>query len=360
MTPVRSAPELHARAIRLWLVAIAALLAAMVLVGGATRLTESGLSIVEWQPVAGTVPPLSAAGWQAEFEKYQATPQYRHLNRGMHLDDFKTIYWWEWAHRLLGRVIGAAFLLPFLWFLWRGWVAPRLRLRLWTIFGLGALQGAVGWWMVASGLVNRVEVSQYRLATHLVLACLIFVAVVWTAQGLPGRAGVAVPPRLRVSAVGLVALTLAQIYLGALVAGLRAGLVYNTWPLIDGTLVPDAAALFATAPGWLNLFENPLTVQFDHRMAAYALWALAVLHAVDAARSRGGPALTGALALAAAVTVQAGLGVLTLIHAAPLALALAHQAMAIVLLTLTVFHAQRLTPMGAAARLGAPAALPSS
>src|SRR5712691_6139843 len=208
MTSARTTENLHQRAIRLWLLAIAALVFVMVLVGGATRLTESGLSIVEWQPIAGTLPPLSAAEWQAEFEKYQATPQYRHVTRGIGLDDFKTIYWWEWAHRLLGRLIGAAFLLPFVWFLWRGWVAPRLRSRLWTIFALGALQGAVGWWMVASGLVNRVEVSQYRLATHLILACLIFVAIVWTAQDLGGRPGIAVPTRIRLNAVGLAALVL--------------------------------------------------------------------------------------------------------------------------------------------------------
>ena len=168
--------DLHARAIRLWLYAVAALVLAMVLVGGATRLTESGLSITEWKPVMGTLPPLERAQWQAEFEKYQAIPQYRELNRGMSLDAFKTIYWWEWTHRLIGRSIGVVFLLPFLWFLWRGWIGPGLRGRLWVIFGLGALQGAVGWWMVASGLADRVEVSQYRLATHLVLACVIYVA----------------------------------------------------------------------------------------------------------------------------------------------------------------------------------------
>jgi cytochrome c oxidase assembly protein subunit 15 len=338
--PLRSAAFSHARALKLWLVAIAGLLAAMVLVGGATRLTESGLSIVEWQPVAGTLPPLSAAEWQAEFDKYQATPQYRHLNAGMRLDDFKTIYWWEWTHRLLGRVIGAAFLLPFLWFLWRGWVPPRLRPRLWTIFALGALQGAVGWWMVASGLVNRDEVSQYRLATHLILAGAIFAAVVWTLQSFSERPAVAVPARLRASAIALVALVLLQIYLGALVAGLRAGLVYDTWPLIDGAFVPDAASLFAAPGGLRNLFENPLTVQFDHRMAAYALWIFALLHALDAARSR--EALAGALALAAAVTIQASLGVVTLVHAVPLGLALAHQGMALVVLALAVIHAQRL------------------
>jgi heme a synthase len=332
------------RAIRLWLLAIAALVVAMVLVGGATRLTESGLSIVEWQPVTGTLPPLSAAQWQSEFDKYRATPQYRHLNAGMSLDEFKTIYWWEWAHRLLGRVIGAAFLLPFLFFLWRGWVTPGLRTRLWAIFALGALQGAVGWWMVASGLVNRVEVSQYRLATHLVLACAIFAAIVWTLQSLIERPAITISMRLRWGATGLLALVLVQIYLGALTAGLRAGYVYNTWPLIDGTFMPDAGALFASAPAWRNLFENPLTVQFDHRMVAYALLVVAVLHVLDAARSRNGPALTGALAVAVAVTVQAVLGILTLIYVVPLALALAHQALAIFVLTVAVVHAQRFMP----------------
>src|SRR3984957_19684986 len=170
--------EAHARAIRLWLYAVAALVLAMVLVGGATRLTESGLSITEWRPGLGALPPLGEGQWQSEFEKYQAVPQYRALNQGMSLEAFKTIYWWEWAHRLIGRVIGVAFLLPFLWFLWRGWVGPRLRGRLWFIFGLGALQGAVGWWVVASGTADRIEVSQYRLATHLVLACVIYVALI--------------------------------------------------------------------------------------------------------------------------------------------------------------------------------------
>ena len=178
------AADTHARAIRLWLYAVAALVLAMVLVGGATRLTESGLSITEWKPVMGTLPPLSARDWQDAFAKYQSIPQYRAFNAGMSLSEFKTIYWWEWTHRLLGRLIGAAFLLPFVWFLWRGWVAPSLRPRLWFIFGLGALQGAVGWWMVASGLAERTEVSQYRLATHLILACAIYVALIWTARRL--------------------------------------------------------------------------------------------------------------------------------------------------------------------------------
>src|SRR6202167_380380 len=214
--------EQHGRAIRLWLYAVAALVLAMVLVGGATRLTESGLSITEWQPVMGTLPPLGDAQWQTEFEKYQAIPQYRELNRGMSLDAFKTIYWWEWTHRLLARSIGMVFLLPFLWFWWQGRISSGLRNRLWLIFGLGALQGAVGWWMVAAGLADRVEVSQYRLATHLILACVIYVAIVWTARRWDRQPSASLPSRIRFGAVALLVLVLVQIYLGAIVAGLRA------------------------------------------------------------------------------------------------------------------------------------------
>ena len=330
----------HRHAIRLWLYAVAALVLAMVLVGGATRLTESGLSITEWQPVMGVVPPLSEPQWQAEFEKYQAIPQYRELNRDMTLDAFKTIYWWEWTHRLLGRTIGAVFLLPFLWFLWRGWIEPGLRARLWLIFGLGALQGAVGWWMVASGLVHRVEVSQYRLATHLVLACVIYIAILWTAQRLDERPSPPAVGRIRATAIGLLVLVLLQIYLGALVAGLRAGYVYNTWPLIDGAFVPDASRLLFDVPVWRNFFENPLTVQFDHRMLAYVIWSIAILHVVTAIRStKNGSVVTGAVALAMAVTLQAGLGIFALLSVVPIALALLHQAMAMVVLTVATIHA---------------------
>jgi cytochrome c oxidase assembly protein subunit 15 len=335
-----SASDNHQRAIRLWLWAVAALVIALVLVGGATRLTESGLAIVEWRPVTGVMPPLSDAGWQAEFEKYQAIPQYTQRNAGMSLAAFKVIYWWEWTHRLLGRVVGAAFLLPFLFFLWRGWVAPGLRARLWFVFGLGALQGAVGWWMVASGLAERTEVSQYRLATHLLLACLILVALVWTARRLSPRIE-PVPGRIRATAIALVVLTLLQIYLGGIVAGLRAGLIYNTWPLIDGGLVPDASRLWFETPLWRNVFENTLTAQFDHRMVAYVLFGLALWHAIDAAAKRAGA--RSAIVLAAAVSVQAVLGVLTLINQAPLALALLHQAAAIVVLVTATVHAAALT-----------------
>jgi cytochrome c oxidase assembly protein subunit 15 len=338
------------RAVRLWLLAVAALIFATLVVGGATRLTESGLSIVEWKPVTGVVPPLDAAAWRAEFEKYQIIPQFRERNFAMSLDEFKTIYWWEWSHRVLARLVGAAFLLPFLWFLWRGWIEPQLRRRLWTIFGLGAALGAVGWWMVSSGLADRVSVSQYRLAFHLTLACVIFAAILWTEQSLRPAARIAAPGRVRAAATAIVVLTVVQIYLGALVAGLRAGLIYNTWPLIDDSIVPDATRLFFEAPLWRNFFENKLTVQFDHRLAAYALWLIAVLHAVDIARTgRAGAALTNALALASIITLQATLGIVTLLYQAPLALALLHQAMAIAVLTVAVVHAQRLTPMSEAA-----------
>ena len=339
----QQAPQL--RAVRWWLMSVAALIAVMVLVGGATRLTESGLSIVEWKPVTGTLPPLNEAQWTTAFEAYKTIPQYRELNAGMALAEFKTIFWWEWSHRLLGRVIGAVYLLPFLFFLWRGVLGPELKRRLWLIFGLGALQGAVGWWMVASGLSQRVEVSQYRLATHLVLALLIFAAIVWTLRRLTERPQPVVASRLKISAVALLALTFVQLYFGALVAGLRAGRVYNTWPEIDGAFIPSAARLWFEEPWWRNLFDNTLTVQFEHRMTAYALLALALFHAIDAVRSRASAVVTGGAGwLLAALVLQATLGILTLLSQVPIDLALTHQAVAIAVLTLVIFQTERLVP----------------
>jgi cytochrome c oxidase assembly protein subunit 15 len=328
----------------MWLIAVAVLIVVMVLVGGATRLTESGLSIVEWKPVTGALPPLGEAAWMQAFDAYKRIPQYRQMNAGMSLDEFKTIFWWEWSHRLLGRVIGAAYLLPFLWFLWRGVLGPELKRRLWGIFALGALQGAVGWWMVASGLSERVEVSQYRLATHFVLALLIFAGIVWTLRRLGEATPSSAPSRLKISAIVLLVLTFVQLYLGALVAGLRGGKIYNTWPDIDGGFIPSAARLFFDVPWWRNLFENTLTVQFEHRMVAYTLFILAVLHAIDAARSRVDRAvIDGALWLLGIVALQATLGILTLLNQAPMDLSLTHQAVAIIVLTLAGFQAERLT-----------------
>jgi cytochrome c oxidase assembly protein subunit 15 len=346
--PVQTIPDMqqdHRRgAIRFWLLAVAALVFLTLLVGGATRLTESGLSIVEWKPVTGTIPPVSENAWHLEFEKYRSTTQYQQLNRGMTLGEFKTIYWWEWTHRLLGRLIGVAFLFPFVWFLWRGWIEQGLKWRLWAIFALGAIQGGVGWWMVASGLAGRVSVSQYRLAFHLTLACVIYAALIWTAQRLRPQRPLDVPARIRFTAGALFFLVLAQIYLGALVAGLDAGRIYNTLPLIDGAFIPSADRLFFEQQAWRNFFENPLMVQFQHRMLAYALLLVALLHLFDDARAAPRSAgYDGARWLALAVVVQAGVGMVTLLNAAPIPLSLLHQGTAIVLLTVAVLHAQRLS-----------------
>lgn len=334
-------------AVRLWLYCVAAMIFLTLVVGGATRLTESGLSITEWKPVTGVLPPLSDAAWQAEFDKYRQIPQYQQVNKGMSLDAFKTIFYWEWSHRLLARTTGFVFLLPFLFFLARGMIPRGLKTRLWLIFAGGAILGAVGWWMVSSGLAgsNLTSVSQYRLAFHLTLACAVYYAVVWTAQGLLPQAEPAAP-RLRLAALAMALMVLFQIYLGALVAGLDAGLIYNTWPLIDGSFIPAAARLWHIDPAWRNLFENMLTVQFVHRMMAYAIWLVAAWHAWDALRS--GRAAGGAITVFAMVTAQAVLGILTLLHQVPLSLAIAHQALAVIVLTAAVVHAQRLSGRAAA------------
>lgn len=335
--------DTRTRAVWLWLLAAAVMIFATLAVGGATRLTESGLSITEWKPITGVLPPLSESEWQAEFTKYQVIPQYRELNRGMSLTQFKAIYWWEWTHRLLARLTGAVFLLPFLFFLWRGWVPPSLRNRLWIIFGAGAALGAVGWWMVSSGLAgsDRVSVSQYRLAFHLTLACAIYAAILWTAKQLAPRRSTEAPARLRIGAVVIAVMVLCQIYLGALVAGSGAGLVYNTWPLIDGSMIPDGASLWFLSPAWRNFFENTLTIQFDHRMLAYAIWLIVMLHAYDAWRTHS--EFRSALIVACAVTLQATLGVITLLNQVALPLALMHQLLAIIVFTIAIMHAASLS-----------------
>jgi len=337
-----SVPAPHARALRAWLIAVAAMIFLTLVVGGATRLTVSGLSIVEWKPVTGVLPPLSEPAWQAEFEKYKEIPQYRQLNKGMTLGEFKTIFYWEWSHRLLARTTGAVFLLPFLFFLWRGWIPSTLKLRLWTIFAGGGMLGVVGWWMVSSGLAGSdlVKVSQYRLAFHMTFACVVYAAVLWTAQQLVRRAPSEAPRPLQLGAALIALALLAQIYLGALVAGLDAGLKYNTWPLIDGGLMPSLDRLFFIQPLWRNLFENDLMVQFNHRMVADGIWVLALLQVYLASRLRAD--LRQPLILAGTVTLQAVLGIVTLLYEAALPLALAHQLLAIVVFTIAVVHAERL------------------
>lgn len=331
------------RAVRAWLLIVAAFVVATLVVGGATRLTESGLSIVEWKPVTGLVPPTTEAQWTAEFEKYKQIPQYREVNRGMSLSDFKTIFWWEWGHRVLGRTIGAVFLIPFLFFLWRGYIGRDLRAPLFGLFALGAIQGAVGWWMVSSGLTERVSVSQYRLAFHMTLACVIYAAIIWIVARMKAAGPVAAPVRLRVIAGLFVALVLLQIYLGALVAGLDAGLVYNTWPHIDGALVPSADRLLFETPLWRNFFENALTVQFNHRMLAYLILLLALWYCFDVNRTvKDRTARAYATLFVLLIGIQAMIGIVTLLYAVPISLALLHQAMAILLLTVAVLQAATL------------------
>jgi len=331
-------------AIRVWLGFVTALIFVMVVVGGATRLTGSGLSITEWKPILGAIPPLSAADWQEAFDKYREIPQYQLVNKGMSLAEFQFIYWWEWAHRFLGRFIGVAFALPFLAFAAAGYMRRDLAPSLIALFALGALQGFMGWYMVQSGLVDRVSVSQYRLAAHLGLAAIIYAAMIWVMLGVGQPARAARRGWAWLSAAGLVALSFVQILLGAFVAGMKAGFAYNTWPLMDGEFIPDG--LMVMQPWHLNLFENALTVQFNHRMAAYALFAWALAHAV--AMWRAGHAARGSAALlAGAVVLQAAGGIWTLLAQVPLSLGLVHQAGAFIVLALAVWHLHALSQAGA-------------
>jgi cytochrome c oxidase assembly protein subunit 15 len=301
-------------------------------------LTESGLSITEWQPIHGAIPPLNAAEWEEEFAKYRQIPQYEIINKGMTLAEFKTIFWWEWAHRLLGRLIGVAFFVPLVFFWATGRISRELRAPLVALFVLGGMQGAVGWWMVASGLTERTDVSQYRLAIHLTFACALLAYVVWVARGLSPRPAVGAGRAMRRVASLIIALVLLQIFLGGLVAGLNAGMTFNTWPLMDGVLVPSG--LLIQEPAWRNLFENAATVQFDHRMVGYVLFAVALLHALQA---RGNSHGRTALLLALLVTLQAVIGIATLLLVVPLHLALTHQLGAVIVLWVAVAHRRAMT-----------------
>ena len=334
------------RAVRLWLVVVALMVIAMILVGGATRMTDSGLSITEWKPIHGAIPPLSVAEWQEEFDKYRQIPEYELVNKGMSLDDFKVIFWWEWAHRQLGRLIGAAFALPLLGFWVAGMLPRRMKPMLIGLLALGGLQGAIGWWMVSSGLVDRVDVSQYRLAVHLTMAFLILAGLVAAFEIARGRAREPATAAVRRMAGLILVVVFAQIFLGGLVAGLKAGWTYNTWPLLDGALVPEG--LLIQSPWWVNLFENPKTVQFDHRFVAYTLLALAIFHAVQTARVLPTKALPESRAarratmLVALVVVQAAIGIAALVTVVPLSLGLAHQLGAVAVLWAATVHRLRL------------------
>ncbi|MHA6685550.1 COX15/CtaA family protein [Mesorhizobium sp. A556] len=324
-------------AVRWWLYAVLAVLFALVIVGGATRMTNSGLSITEWKPIHGVIPPLNDAEWQEEFQKYQQIPQYAELNQDMTVEAFKTIFWWEWAHRLLARGVGFVFALPLVFFWATGRIERRLTPKLVGILALGGLQGAIGWWMVTSGLVDRVSVSQYRLATHLTIAALIFTATMLVARGLaPHSRPSASRPTQRLAGI-IVLLVLIQLYLGGLVAGLHAGLSYNTWPLMDGRLIPGD--LFIMEPAWRNLFESPKTVQFIHRVGAYVVFLVALWHMIATLRREQGTThARRAAVLFLLVTMQAVLGIGTLVMHVPLDMALTHQAFALVVLGFAAAH----------------------
>ena len=347
MTPdtATARPDVRARAgseraVRRWLLALAVLVIAMASVGAATRLTGSGLSITEWKPVTGAVPPLSTADWEAEFAKYRASPQYDLVNRGMSLGEFKTIYAWEWGHRFLGRLIALAFFVPLAVFGWRGWLTRRLVLGLVALGLVGALQGAVGWIMVASGLQpGMTAVAPVKLTLHLILASLILAGLVWLAAGLAPRRIEPVPGRLRRTAAALSGLVLLQVALGGLVAGAKAGFTYNTWPMMDGMLVPPAFALFVGTPWIENFADNVLLVQFNHRIVAYLLLAAAIFHAVDARRAApGSGAARRATALAGLAAGQGLLGIVTLLLVVPIWAGLAHQFLGLSILAMSVIH----------------------
>jgi cytochrome c oxidase assembly protein subunit 15 len=335
--PAGAAGPAAARRIAIWLLVMCGLVAAMVIVGGATRLTDAGLSIVEWRPVTGAIPPLNEADWLAEFEKYKTIPEYQEVNYGMSLAAFKTIYWWEWGHRLLGRVIGAAFFFPLAFFVATRQVRRPLTLKLVGLFILGGLQGALGWWMVSSGLADRIDVSQYRLAAHLSLAVILFGLMFWLALDLWPARRVETQRGLRIGAAALAAGVFAQMVLGAFVAGLRAGRTFNTWPLMDGKFFPGG--YFDGEPGFSHLFETVAAVQFNHRIGAYVLAAGALWFFLAARKSA---AMPFARLVLAAVFAQMALGIWTVLAATPIALGLLHQAGALLVFAAALYAAHGL------------------
>lgn len=322
--------------LRAWLYLILLMIFALVLVGGATRLTDSGLSITEWKPIHGVIPPLSAEEWQEEFDKYRQIPEYTQINRGMSLDAFKNIFWWEWAHRILARGVGIVFAAGLVGFWALGKIERRILPRLVGILLLGGLQGAIGWWMVVSGLTERTDVSQYRLAIHLTTACLIFAATMVVARGLAPHGGKPAGGGMQTGAGLLVLLVLLQIFLGGLVAGLDAGLAYNTWPRMDGAWVPSG--LTTLEPLWRNLFENPKAVQFVHRVSAYILLVAVLWHAIAAFQRGNTTHARRSAILLALVLAQMAVGIVTLLWAVPIHAALTHQGLGLIVLGWAAAH----------------------
>ncbi len=339
-------------AIVTWLVCIALLVFSMIIVGGATRLTDSGLSITEWLPILGIIPPLSDVDWAIAFEKYKQIPEYEFVNKDMTIYEFKTIYWWEWAHRFLGRLIGLVFALPLFVFWLQGKLTSDLKWKLAGLLALGGLQGLIGWYMVQSGLVDRVDVSHYRLALHLTTAFVIFACLVWLIRDLS-----VVPPTIQSASVDsgaqnfariLLVILFAQIVFGAFVAGLKSGLSNNTWPLMNGAIIPSD--LWSLSPWYLNMVENPTTVQFIHRALAYLLITLAAIHAwrLWYASQPGAPQRTQVIFLLAALLLQAVIGIWVLLAAPeagqiPIGTGLMHQGGAAIVLAILVWHVHTLS-----------------
>lgn len=330
---IAPAPTAADRRVALWLLICCSMIFVMVVIGGITRLTESGLSITEWKPISGIIPPLSEAQWQAEFDLYQRIPEYQQINRGMTLEEFKGIFWWEFIHRVWGRLIGVVFLVPFVWLLLRREVRREMIPHMIALFVLGGLQGTLGWYMVSSGLAERTDVSQYRLTAHFLLALAIFSYALWLALALLRRGAPADPSAARLRAhLWLTALSIAlTLTFGGFVAGLNGGLVYNSFPLMGGRLLPADAFQTPWSP-----FEDPVTAQFIHRWLAIA----SVVLAIGLWLRRGTVRATTAkpiLLLAAMAVIQAGLGIATLLLIVPIPLAAAHQAGAVVLWTLALW-----------------------
>lgn len=329
------------RRIGLWLLICCFVLFCLVMVGGATRLTGSGLSMVDWKPVTGVVPPTTEERWMREFDAYRQSPEYQQVNRGMSLDEFKVIYWFEFGHRMLARSLGLVFALPLAWFWWRGWIPRRLRWPLLGLLGLGALQGWMGWYMVQSGLVDVPRVSPYRLAAHLSLALIIFAIMLRIALGLLQPGPVRRQP-LRRWTGALLGLTAVTVFVGAFVAGLRAGFVYNDFPLMGGQWIPPGA--WALEPAWRNLFENPGTVQFMHRILAFATFALVVVLWLRQWRRSLEPGVRLAFHLLLAMTlVQVALGIATLMLHVPVVLGTLHQGGAVLLLAAVLYADYRVS-----------------
>lgn len=330
--PVVEPGAAEARPLAIWLFFVAALVVAMVILGGATRLTHSGLSMVDWQPLMGILPPIGDAAWAESFQAYRQFPEYQKINMGMTVDEYKSIFYYEYTHRLLGRVIGIAFAVPFFWFLFRGRVPSGYKLKFAGLLILGGLQGLLGWYMVMSGLVDRPDVSHYRLTAHLALAFIVMAGLVWV--GLDMLRGRPLPAKrkFRLGYVHFAGLIFIQSMLGGLVAGSDAGFIYNTWPLMDGAIIPDG--LFSMSPWAINFVENVMTMQFVHRIVAYLAFVMMIMLWVKARRGEERSWLVDLLAISVLIQILLGIG--TLVMVVPVLLASLHQAGALLVFSIAV------------------------